>query len=300
MANGALVSSKGTWKGEVTIAGVNMQGEFEVFDSRGGWKFLLGKPMLQSFKAIHKYETDMVHITGNGISMTITNQNQTKTAEAKATKEDAQEMMTTQDTSTEPLDKNNGEERDIVPTNLLNNDAEAFTRITDPKNPRRVTYIVKSVQIGDDLSLEEQEKVKELISQYADIFACSLSEVLPVPGAEHQLNIPQDATFHTRVHQKALTPPQTKFLHSKIDEMLTAGIIEKAPADTVKCCATTVLAQKAHEQGGLTLEELQHQVNEQCAQHGEGTKSDCGVRNQSLDVRSTTLLVRQYVGSRCA
>jgi hypothetical protein len=32
----------------------------------------------------------------------------------------------------------------------------------------------------------------------------------------------------------------------------------------------------------------------------EGTKSDCGARNQSLDVRSTTLLVRQYVGSRCA
>jgi hypothetical protein len=32
----------------------------------------------------------------------------------------------------------------------------------------------------------------------------------------------------------------------------------------------------------------------------EGTKSDCGMRNQSLDVRSTTLLVRQYVGSRCA
>jgi hypothetical protein len=32
----------------------------------------------------------------------------------------------------------------------------------------------------------------------------------------------------------------------------------------------------------------------------EGTKSDCGVRNQSLDVRSTTLLVRQFVGSHCA
>jgi hypothetical protein len=31
----------------------------------------------------------------------------------------------------------------------------------------------------------------------------------------------------------------------------------------------------------------------------EGTKSDCGMRNQSLDVRSITLLVRQYVGSRC-
>jgi hypothetical protein len=178
-------------------------------------------------------------------------------------------MMTMQDALTEPLDKNDGEERDIVPMNLLNNDAEAFTRITDPKNPRRVTYIVKLVQIGDDLSLEEREKVKELILQYADIFVCSLSEVLPVPGAEHQLNIPQDATFHTRVHQKALTPPQTKFLHRKIDEMLMAGIIKKVPADAVKCCATTVLAQKAHEQGGLTLEELQYWVNEQCAQHGK-------------------------------
>jgi hypothetical protein len=31
----------------------------------------------------------------------------------------------------------------------------------------------------------------------------------------------------------------------------------------------------------------------------EGTKTDCSMCNQSLDVRSTTLLVRQYVGSRC-
>jgi hypothetical protein len=33
---------------------------------------------------------------------------------------------------------------------------------------------------------------------------------------------------------------------------------------------------------------------------GEGTKTDWGMRNQSLDVRSTTLLVRQNVGSHCA
>jgi hypothetical protein len=33
---------------------------------------------------------------------------------------------------------------------------------------------------------------------------------------------------------------------------------------------------------------------------GEGTKTDCGVHNQSLDVRSTIMLVRQNVGSRCA
>jgi hypothetical protein len=41
-------------------------------------------------------------------------------------------------------------------------------------------------------------------------------------------------------------------------------------------------------------------IGDSAWEHAEGTKSDCGVRNQSLDVRSTTLLVRQYVGSRCA
>ncbi|KAG2338083.1 hypothetical protein BDR05DRAFT_850387, partial [Suillus weaverae] len=121
-----------------------------------------------------------------------------------------------------------------------------FMRTTDPTNPKRVAYIVKAVQLSDDLSPEEHEKVKELISQYADVFACSLSEVLPVPGAEHRLNIPQDATFHLQVHQKAVTPPQAQFLHSRIDEMLTAGIIEKAPPEVVKCCTTMVLTQKAH------------------------------------------------------
>ncbi|KAG2069378.1 hypothetical protein BDR04DRAFT_944276, partial [Suillus decipiens] len=103
-----------------------------------------------------------------------------------------------------------------------------------------------AVQIGKDLSLEEHKIVEELIMEYADIFVCSLSEVLPVPGAEHHLNIPEDAMFNLRVHQQALTPLQAKFLHRQIDKMLNAGIIEKEPAELVKCCATTVLAQKAH------------------------------------------------------
>jgi hypothetical protein len=50
--------------------------------------------------------------------------------------------------------------------------------------------------------------------------------------------------------------------------MLAAGIIERAPPDAVKCCATTVLAQKAHKRGGLMLEELQYKVNEQCMKDG--------------------------------
>ncbi|KAG2057631.1 hypothetical protein BDR06DRAFT_878074, partial [Suillus hirtellus] len=120
-----------------------------------------------------------------------------------------------------------------------------------------VAYIVKAVQYGKALTKEEHKQVEGLAAKYSDIFTCSLTEVLPVPGAQHQLNIPENAMFNLRVWQRALTPPQAQFLHRRIDEMLAAGIIEKAPAEKVKCCATTVLAQKAHEQGGLTLEELQ-------------------------------------------
>ncbi|KAG2047618.1 hypothetical protein BDR06DRAFT_840744, partial [Suillus hirtellus] len=121
-----------------------------------------------------------------------------------------------------------------------------FTRLTQPHNPLRVIWIVKRVQYGPDLTLEEQEKVKVLVSKYADIFACSLGEVLPVPGAVHRLDIPDGTTFNLRVHQRPLTPPQLQFLHGKIDEMLEAGIIEHAPPKAVKCCASTVLAKKAH------------------------------------------------------
>jgi hypothetical protein len=131
-----------------------------------------------------------------------------------------------------------------------------------------VAFIVKKVQYGNDLTEEQQGHTEKLTASFADVFAGSLGEVLPVPGAKHSLNIPEGVTFHLRVHQRALTPPQLQFLHGKIDEMLTAGIIERAPPDQVKCAATTVLAQKAHEHGGLSLEELQHRVNEQCQSNG--------------------------------
>ncbi|KAG2742827.1 hypothetical protein P692DRAFT_201658361, partial [Suillus brevipes Sb2] len=100
-----------------------------------------------------------------------------------------------------------------------------------------VMWIVKRVQYGPDLTPEEREKVKVLVSKFADIFACSLGEVLPVPGTIHRLDIPDGTTFNLRVHQWPLTPLQLQFLHGKVDEMLEAGIIEHMPPEAVKCCA---------------------------------------------------------------
>ncbi|KAG2749752.1 hypothetical protein P692DRAFT_20699450, partial [Suillus brevipes Sb2] len=130
--------------------------------------------------------------------------------------------------------------------NFVTNDGTIFTRLTQPHNPLRTAWIAKHVQYGENLTPEELEQVKALVIDYADIFACSLGEVIPVPGAVHRLNIPEGTAFNLRAHQRPLTPPQTEFLHGKIDEMLKAGIIEHAPPEAVKCCANTVLAKKAH------------------------------------------------------
>ncbi|KAG2058755.1 hypothetical protein BDR06DRAFT_831867, partial [Suillus hirtellus] len=121
-----------------------------------------------------------------------------------------------------------------------------FTRISDPFGPKQVAHIVKSVQYGNMLTADERQQAEALVTQYTDIFAGSSAEVIPVPGTTHHLNIPDGTTFRLRVHQRALTPPQMQFLHGQIDKMLAAGIIKRAPPDAVKCCATTVLAQKAH------------------------------------------------------
>jgi len=65
MANGVIVPSQARWRGIINLGGVEAQGEFEVFDSGGGWAFLFGKPLLRAFKARYNFEDDTVTVTGN-------------------------------------------------------------------------------------------------------------------------------------------------------------------------------------------------------------------------------------------
>ena len=50
--------------------------------------------------------------------------------------------------------------------------------------------------------------------------------------------------------------------------MLEAGLVERAPPELIRCTATTVITQKAHEAGGLPWQELQQKVNDQCRNAG--------------------------------
>jgi hypothetical protein len=73
MANGIIVPLQASWRGIINLGGVKARGEFEVFDSGGGWAFLFGKPLLCAFKATHNFKDDTVTITGNGASMMLGN-----------------------------------------------------------------------------------------------------------------------------------------------------------------------------------------------------------------------------------
>ncbi|KIK36243.1 hypothetical protein CY34DRAFT_69159, partial [Suillus luteus UH-Slu-Lm8-n1] len=74
MANRNVIESVAKWLEIVEINGVKAQCSFEVFDSAGSWGFLLGKPMLKAFKAVHNYTSDTVEILDDLCSAMISNQ----------------------------------------------------------------------------------------------------------------------------------------------------------------------------------------------------------------------------------
>ncbi|KAJ7248275.1 hypothetical protein B0H12DRAFT_1020262, partial [Mycena haematopus] len=121
-----------------------------------------------------------------------------------------------------PQDSGDGFEQ---PEIRLGEDTSIFTRLTDPYNPKRVAAVLDATTIGPDLTGEQHEVVREFIAEFADCYALSMKEVVPIPGAEHTMNIPADTTFNTKIHQRPTTPAQKHWYNGVIDEMLAAGII---------------------------------------------------------------------------
>ena len=65
MGDGTLIQSLAVWRGRVQLGEITVEGKFEVFDSGGSWAFLLGKPLLWSFRAKQAYWPDTVSIRDN-------------------------------------------------------------------------------------------------------------------------------------------------------------------------------------------------------------------------------------------
>jgi hypothetical protein len=181
--------------------------------------------------------------------------------------------------STSELQEDNTAVSTEIEIDMLKSKDDVFTRFTKPWKKERVEEILKQIKIGPDLSEEERGQVRKFLSEWADIFALSVSEVKRVKNASHHLNIPPGTTFSTKVGQKPLTPPQKRYLYESIDTMLKAGVIEQCLPDQVKCVSPTTLAQKAHTGSGLVLEELQHRVNDECITHGFNSTFNLPPRN---------------------
>jgi hypothetical protein len=135
-------------------------------------------------------------------------------------------------------------------------DQSIFTRATNAFKAERVAEIVRLIKIGDDLSPEERTVVEDLIREFPDIFALSVSEVKRIPGATHRLEIPEGTTFNTKIKQRPMSPPQTAYFSNALDIMLEAGICAPIAAKDVKCVSPITLAAKAHTAGGMTIDEL--------------------------------------------
>jgi len=158
---------------------------------------------------------------------------------------------------------------DLQPEVEIGGDQSLFTRTTDPFKPERVKEILRLVSIGPDLSEAQNEQVTNLLSEFADCFALSVREVIAIPGAKHIIHVPPNTSFLKKIpHQRQLTEAQRLYLSNAVDELLEADIIEPIRPEDVLCASPLSLAQKAHDTPGLSLDEIQHKVNDECIAHG--------------------------------
>jgi len=169
-----------------------------------------------------------------------------------------------------------------------------FTRLTEPFRPTHITKIMELVQIGSDITAAQYKEVKWLITDFADCFALSLSKVNLIPGAIHKLNIPEDTTFCMKIPQRSLNPDQQAFMEAKVDEMLKASIICPIHPGDVKCVAPSVLAQKAHENTGLSSDKLKHKVNDKCVKHGLPMAFDLPPRPLPAENKTTPISPKKW------
>ena len=138
----------------------------------------------------------------------------------------------------------------------------------EPFYPPRVNTILDTVQIVT-ISPDKSIKVRALIHEFADVFALSIKEVKPISTIKYQLNIPHGTTFSVKANQRPLNQAPKEFYFPKLTEFKNTRVLCPIQVSKVKAVHPTVLAQKAHETPGLTMDEIRQEVNEQCILLGE-------------------------------
>lgn len=191
-----------------------------MFDSNGGWDFLLGKPLLWCFNAQQNFAEDTVTISeAGGENRKVLHNGGPKEAVKYYTKLIA------------PVQTVQARDKETI-----------FTHETNPWKPECVVRIFQEVTIELDTTETQCKQVKETITEFADCFALSIKEVNAIPGAVHKLNIPDRMTFQTKIPPRSYNPDQKVFMEAKVMKMLEAGIVRRIHPCDVRFVAQTVFS----------------------------------------------------------
>jgi hypothetical protein len=93
---------------------------------------------------------------------------------------------------------NTGTMQKIINNNL---DKLVFTRHHNPFKLEHVDAVLAELKVGSDLNDEQHVSAVNLLHEFADCFALSMSEVKAILGANHKLNILEGTKFKTKVNQ---------------------------------------------------------------------------------------------------
>ena len=129
-------------------------------------------------------------------------------------------------------------------------------RVTDPFSEERINEILSKVEIGTDLMDEQRDKVTALITEFTDIFALSMSEVLVVDWHQHHLDVDPDTKLPKRMSQRPITENQKEWYYKMLDEIEASSVIQKVPGEFIKCLSSTNLAPKEAGKTGTTRIEV--------------------------------------------
>ena len=141
-------------------------------------------------------------------------------------------------------------------------------RRIDPFNAERVAEILEKIEIGEDLTEKQREEVENLVREYADIFALTMSEVTYVDWHRHHLSIDPEVKLPKRMAQRPITENQKEWYYKTLDEMEEACVIQKVPAEFIRCLSSTNLVPKEAGKIGATRADVLRKVNAECIKNG--------------------------------
>ncbi|KAF8748682.1 hypothetical protein RHS01_10633 [Rhizoctonia solani] len=285
LSNGEWCPSdiNGTAVSEIEYQGHHWPITFEVLDSGGAFKLLIGKDWLSTNGAKQDFLTDTLSLLSAGQTIYLKNANPESIQSPIVSKLD--KIAPAEETKTEkplePVEKNQlaepiqevkkeekGEEgnhqrakrakiRKAGPTELMTLESEQgqrqatisqpplpeSERRSNPFNPGRVAEIQSRVKLGEDLTDEQKERIKN---------------ILGATGG----GIPK------KVGQKKLTEPQRKALYEMLDELERARIVQRVTQDQVIAVSPISLVPKPASTSAPSIRLLQQMANSECRKYG--------------------------------